>query len=968
MAQNYKTQTRIWIGPPYTPATDATHYDWSQIDAGDTDFEDSHPRGQLNASLSDTATSVNYGLVTPGRTFPPAGGVWIGPTGPATGWEYISYTSNSSGVFGGITRQNIAEMEHGGLHGIGAQIYQFYPLTEDADDTLEPTASGEIHVTKRLEKAGAVEDWSAVITGYNLPRHAIRNHHMVVVERRLYGQDGPDSWQVWLVGWLQSPNGQDTAQRAASWSAEIVSISQMLNRYEIAGIDVGPRDIAKDGSASASTPLSFAYKERTSGDYTAADPDFDARSVLDRDRSTLWIADQYVGDRNYLPSNGDPHWNGQPATETRFIISVVYLRRPLGLPSRGYRFIELTIVEFGGETVLKDHYFMTEANGQQLLLDIGENDVAEGNKIILCEDQSLWQEENPVNGAEQIHELPISFFDGIDADADTIALVRKNSPYAWSHGVSWGRTGTPPKPDPTPAQFVWQGSTQLGAAPYGYALRYMFKGSNGLGNSADASDYWEYSKVVSPGYTIGEYGTDDNRWNAGKITPVWIQVDLPELQLVLSEDLASATDGPGILHIEDSAETPSTQGLDLSGYLQIAEEIIGYDYKTAEGINIFGRARFGTERTAHKAGDTVMVRDPETGFATTAPVIKSIDWSRPDGLPYPAHFALYTSIYERLRHPDNEQWQDDWILRSVVSGWTPGAPDENDMITWTYNFPTPRRVKSLLIVIYQMSTDPYRPRVNEIFAQLNDEQYSDDSWLNDGESAGQAIAALFSKAGLAGSAYTIQAGTLAPQGYTVEAGFCWSVVADVADYTNTRITVGLDSKIIVAANTLWTAASHAADYTWRRNEIADLSISQPAPAPIRQIEMVYYISPAGEETTVVYPAPDDAPKDGEIQTVGRQVYGSDIDAQRAATRRYNYARWPYTAVAELAALQTQTRMTPEPRPGEFAVIEWEFGPHETEYARYSRTHLIDSVDIFVDDDGATATTVALTQIDRTSYE
>ena len=105
----------------------------------------------------------------------------------------------------------------------------------------------------------------------------------------------------------------------------------------------GDLDMAKKGNASGSTPLGSPYKERNTGDYVAANPSFDAGSVIDDDESTLWIAERYMGDYNTPAPNQDPLNYPPTKANTEVLFTQVYCNPPAG-QSGGRRWIELTAI------------------------------------------------------------------------------------------------------------------------------------------------------------------------------------------------------------------------------------------------------------------------------------------------------------------------------------------------------------------------------------------------------------------------------------------------------------------------------------------------------------------------------------------------------------------------------------------------------------------------------------------------
>lgn len=962
------SEIRAFIGPRHRSAISPYFYDWSQpsqlTDYGDSFAPTAAALTSVNTLAGDASIYVNTTA-----DFPSAGGLFFKPNEPGEAWIYVEYSGKEPSRFTGVIWPPTNEIE--GLTNIaaGAQITNFLALQQSTGAQL----GQQLQITRVAAGQFAGDNWTAQIQGFNVARHIAANHHLIIIQERSHIAD---PWTNILTGWTTAPSYSDDAERSAPWQLTIVSSATMAERYYCDPITVGDRDVAKDGSANASNELEIAYKERYSPDFQKADPDFSAGQVLDRDPATLWIADQYVGSMNYsggdAPDYGtgtnDPLVHYQDGWDTQAIISLIYLRRPAGYDSVGYRFIELTAIPQppDGTTNINDHWIHTEKADLHQLLDIGGSDVEPGEKILICEDEELFNRENPLNAYKTTYEIPDqSFWDAIDPAGDTIVLRRftPGDPYASDticHGVQWGNaSGSMPQLDPADGGIWdrWTGPNAPAPGP-GQSIRYVWLGANGLGTSTTPADYWETAYNVIPGYTVGVYGGDPDGWNLGKLNEVWIEVEIPALQHYLRDDVA-ITVGPGNdLYIVDADGEPTTEGLpDGPATIQIGLEQINYLTKHEDRLTINGRGMNGTDIEQHIAGDQIAFVD--AGIATTAPPIQEIQWRRArTGGPYPTAFKVYTSRRtDRQRKPGDPRWENDWTLRATQTNFADPNNDP-DQIIWAQQYTPSIRVTRILIVITGMSEDPARPRLNEIYARVSPDEFSEDTWKPENTPAASVAAAILGSNGaIPASAITVYLTTNEIEQTETEAAPAYSTALDVCDFSHSYMRVTPGSRIHLEPHPWIEAASVSPAYTWTRGDLANIAITQVDPIAIKQYRMEYS-TPAGAAGTAIYPPTDETPDDGQVEEIGPYIASSQAGANNSVKRRYLLGRLPYQVSIELAEGRLDIA------PGSIHRIQWDFGPHEgASPLRFDRLHVAESIDLLWND-GTVTTAISLIQIDR----
>jgi len=646
---------RVYIGPYHL------HYNWSGLNLGASFALGSATTtsGQVSgATTLSIASATNYGT---------AGGVFVGPNGSGQAWEYEQFTARS-GTTLTVVRESTTDREHNGVHTNGASVYQFYPVT---------TNDGQLTISEEADENVSTITWRATISGVHAPQHVLRNGHIVVVTT----SDDGGSYTIALVGFVDSPTISDDYKSIAEWTLNIVSSAQLVGEVEARGVRVGDADLADAGSASSVTELVLPYDERYSGDFTQASPDLSAASAIDNALSTLWIAEHFTGTDYWSNSP-----NSDPENGFDLAFAHIYINPPPAAGA-GARFIELRVRT---STYVRG-FALNAANGGagvEIWIFNGPGDVADGGSIFLVEDEEVFSRLNPLAQSAATYENRTFFQNAITPTGGELWL-RLGELNIWQSRVQWGDANGYINHEDAPSD-VWSGP-RLPVPAVGQTMRYIWTHSSGT-----ASTYWVTDYVRHAGYNIDD---DD---------PMWIMTTLPGLGLKTAMPMTTSYPLSGdILTINGPDDKYSTDGLPSSGTLFIGDEKISYSSKTNQWVVVSGRGVGGTP-TAHSEGDEVYIMDGSV--PTDAYLVGGIGWTR-NGTIYPKWCKVYTSsIIDNVRTPDNDDYAVDWTLQDNVT---------NNASNNYFTTLTSTRVKHILIEIMSMTTDPARPRLNEINALVD---------------------------------------------------------------------------------------------------------------------------------------------------------------------------------------------------------------------------------------------------------
>lgn len=887
---------RAFVGPPWKPDTATAHWDWSSLDAGDAyDPETAIPPTTLTATLSSGATTATVASTT---GWPSAGSAWIGPNAAGQSWERVDYTGKSGTTLTGLTRET-ADNEQAGAHSSGASV-RFWWALDTADGVLSITEE----MVESKEGTLATVTWTARLQGVTIPQAALRTGNLLLVQTRWESGGAMGDWENLLVGWLDSPEARDDHEKRREWSVQVLSIGGRLAGTDAPGIRVGGLNAARDASASASDTLGAARKEADSGEYSG-EPSFAAGNVSDGSSGTLWFGERYVGKAN-VPAAPGTAWDGIGDTH----ISQLHIRPYVG-QSNGYRWVEITRLSngtFGGTSAhwlaADDHYFVNMESAS-IAMEAGQH-------LILAENPTLFAEENPSTDAVAVVDLReyqlwadatgsayytgdpgTDIFDHIDIAGGALRIA--GSEVVWGTGArhesSWQTNAG--------SSFA---SASIAAPGPGETMRYDYTATG----TTQSADYWEVSNVATPGYTVESSSRG------------WVLLELERMDLSLAGDINNSQT-TGIV-LMDSAGDPSCDGLPASGTIQIGNEQISYTALTRSTGTLAGTVTRGASSTtaaSHSEGDKIYFVD--SGVATDALPVESIVISRPAGSMAIRDFNVWASKLTTARTPGDSYWTDDYSVLATVTG--------NTTEEYTVTPGSPARIRHLLVEITKMGTQPARPRINEIACTVDADVYGDTTMT--GVEVGAAIGALLDEMGIPSGAYTDGGDTLGVDNYTTASDSALAVLADLAEYTGTRVVIGRDSKLSTSRDDYWPVSGvPSATQTYTRSHLAGFEPVFRNGQQVGQVELEWRNEDESESGLERYPASRDPA--GRVLRIGPHIHADSTAAAAAAQKRYWMARRPYTLLAEFADEQSERRA------GEYHRIQWQI---DEEMEEMDRTYL-----------------------------
>lgn len=903
--------SRIYIGGPFLPLSSPYYYDWS-TNLTDGGALPAIPEIPTTAQLSDGGTSVSVASTS---GWPNAGGFWINGQGSGQGWERVEYSGKTGSSFTGLLREPASNREHNGIHSAGVTIRFWWPAT-----TTFQSADGKLHLTEDLDDNLAVVTWRSDIGGVNIPQVAIRKHYLVVVQSRTTGAFGNQ-----LIGWLDQIQVNDDARVYREWTARIVCSAEMVRRQQLAGLQIGDKDMAQKGSAQGSTSLGSPFKERFSGDYIAANPSFDPSMVIDGDEATLYIGERYMGDYNTPVPNSDPMNPFQ--ANTSMVFSQMYVNPPPG-QSGGRRWIELSATS--STNVTGWQLFSASSFGESDWFTISPGQIDAGGHILIVEDKAVFSSENPLHNEAAIYEHP-GFFEHMAAVSGELS-IRQGAINRWMTNVRWGDGTHYQHNVDGGAPGFWVGP-RIPSPGYGETMRYVYADPVDHTNSVN---WWRVGNVQSSAYDIAT--TPDQ----------WLQIEMGSMGLILRDDITAAHPAAGeTLYIVDESG-PNTGGLPGTGTGQIGSEQFSWSSKSTDGVLISGRGVNGTTPDSHAAKDVLYVMDGTV--ATDAPPIKRIGWTRQGGTEYPNSFHLkYSNLPVNARNPDGgSDYKPDYTDLVSVSSYGSSS--------YTLNLSPAKRIKFMLMTIARMTANPGRPKLNTFFALADESYYNSEVWLPSGQTCGGVIARLLHNANIPPGAITIDSDQPAPSKTTIANGDGWTLISDFCDYTGMRVVCGRDSKfnITTATQGFWVADSYSATNSWTRINASAVDLAWQTQGQVSQVKLKWQTADNGASGTVVFPSVADT--FGKVLELGPLIYANQASAQNSARRRYYVNKYPDTAHVDCADAEMSLR------PGNIHLLNWQLDgtmqPLNRYYIAKTTDHLIEK--------NIWNTTIDDIQVDRTA--
>lgn len=917
-------ETRAFVGPRYEPESSPYFYDWTLHSTGDEIPALASGTHTLSSSVADGATTLTVTIdSTSGAAaadVPTSGGVWVAGNGSGQAWEYVQYSSATVVstyvvTLGGCNREPDANREHNGAHSSGAEVRFFWEL-----DSM----SGGFRFVQEMDDDEAVIDWSAEASGWKFPVAALRDRHLFIWQSR---DAAADPFLIQLVGFLNTPAGEIDYTQAAPWSVKITSSTQPVNRFRSPGTRRGTYNIGRGASVQAVSSLGAWWKERASGDYIEAEPDLSASRAVDGDPKTIYIAEAFIGTEpdHYQHSkvtvaNEDRISLDDPSIRTdtdaygkklmkaeHIIISEVHLSSAVG--QKGDRYVELTCLDDFDALTDTNLYLTTDNATNWFGLPITA--ASTGDKIIICENEDRFRTENPAASPAQLIDLErtayYNFLNSLSTAGGTLALFYEFEAITsrFFHVVTWGTGGT--------ATITVPGGTYTSDLTFSPALAVAEPGETyhyNYAHSSTAANNWDIGSLQTAGYTL------DGR--------AWMLVELPPLGLMLAQGISDTYTGE-VLLADGTGET--TAGLASTDNIQIGDEIITYASRGAKTINITARGVSGTTAAAHTKDDPIYVS--VSGIAVNAMPIRAVELVCNGDIVIADYTLRFTSSSYQPRTPDQANYTADYEASASVTG--------NTAHKATYNLPTVRRVRYLLLEFDAMSTSPARPRINEIRALAAESYFDADTWLDGSTTSAEFAAQLLTNVGFPSGGINVNT-TLGSGDHATANRMAWDVVTAYAHYAGLMITVERDSKITLSSGDYMVGDIFDISFTWMRENTQRVKPLFSPPELVSQVKIVWQNRDGTENGTVYFPSvPSD---EGEMLEMAEQVYDDEAQAQARAEKVYYRKQFPYTWVAE-ASIPVRNFA-----PGAFqAVSDWKLN---SEMQAVNRLCMVKSVEHYIE--------------------
>ena len=437
----------------------------------------------------------------------------------------------------------------------------------------------------------------------------------------------------------------------------------------------------------------------------------------------------------------------------------------------------------------------------------------------------------------------------------------------WNSEVVWGTY----EPFTALPQIPWTGGA-IPAIASGQTARMKFFPTT----PTTSAEFWEVGSIATPGY------------NVLSATKEWLYFDLPTMGLSLSADIDNAVTSVVIAKEEE----PNVDGLPATGTIQVGIEQITYTAidRTTGTVSGGARGANGTVAAAHLLGDTVYFVDG-SGVATEAYPIDTIEIQRRNtDTNLPEDFIVRGSALATARNPEEENYLVDFTTYATVTA--------NTLPVWTLDLSaTAPRIRFLVVEVTAMVDNPSRVKINELRVLLDGDVLDSDKYMITGTVA-EAMDRLLQAAGVPAAATTDGGGTQTVTEYTTQTDLLWPVLVDLAEFTNTRITVGRDSKVTFAADPFWGISGTPAETSeLTRAEAASVELNKTPVRQIGQVELTWRPPDSETENTAIFPS---AYTTGRKVKAGLYVYADATAALAGTTKRYYQMRRPYDAVVELA--------------------------------------------------------------------
>jgi len=762
--------------------------------------------------------------------------------------------------------------------------------------------TGEVRFSNVWDVGGAIIDWTARLSGVDYDSILLAPGRLLLALHRLWcPATGWTEWVVWFCGYIEAlPGVSDDHRRGGEWEVSVRSLSLLLEADDAPAHVFGRRDLALEGSATASSTLTDIVGEMGKGEF-AGTPPATADMAVDGNLDTLWI------------SNGAPTLTAETpytAHGDDYAINEIYRETLAEGPE--YRWFEL-FCRHEGETTsppgLGFRYLTiySQSSGKWLDFSPDKSNVQElvpgGTYAVICYDRRYFSEHFHAGAAvvlEWRHLVCNDYSSGADwnydpegdvlrfgADSRDVVVFGNANPAGVVHWIG------PAAPQPGPGQ----------------SLR-----RNPVGMCSD--DNCEASNFI-----LEDYPSPGKAYTGTEADWEWISVDLGTLAWELGDTL-EITDTEAVI-------APNTDGLTNSGQIIIGADVIDYTGKTQTTLT--GVSNIAGEHTAGSA-----VYQYENEAATALWKVGAVGWERREvyegSTPVvPQVFDVWMATVSNPVRPGTAGWRGDWTKVQAVQDYSG--------FSWQMQLIASRRARHVMLVIKQMR-DSGRAKINElhIFADEWTIENEDDSWL-DGVDIETIIEHLLeTHYGLADAQVTVAANGFIGDVTTQKASYV-EVVAELCRRTGCILRFNRVPRINIIADPTW--GMHGTldtQYTIERDAALDVHMARSWREKVGQVQLI--ARNAVEKRTYVVSYPESAGEGGIKQIMGEIIVGSEVEARQAAERR-----WKELQARRLLEVAMSGISDEWCRPGVRVAVTWDMDESDEELE--ALLFLVEGIDVAV---------------------
>jgi hypothetical protein len=796
----------------------------------------------------------------------------------------------------------------------------------DQDETFSPDGSwteitsivtGGVHFSNTLNESGAIIDWNATVSGVSYNSTSLDRGRLMLARRRLWPTDAAawTSWTVWWCGYIDRVTpATDDHDQMGRWTANIRSLSFLMERADAPAHNFGRMNIATAGTATASSVLTNVIAEGGKGEFQGI-PSVEAANTIDSNMDTLWIS-------NLAPS---PTADTVDVTNSPNICVNEIYREPTGY-DKGYRWIELYKAKGSDGEKLKNWAICSKA-GSLNFSGLGDNySLNVGDYLILCANRECFEAMFDAGGATVIdwRHIPAGGENGIAGSLWTYDSVNDylytevagdatNSCCAWGEG-----------PDPGE---VWEGDLEP-RPEVGQSLKRIEVAYHHHGTHSGPED-WATEEYPSPG---AHDTLASDSWE-------WLSVDLG----TYAWSFASAVSA------EDTTitVTPNTDGLTTGPTKTIItdddNDIIYYTGKTSTTLTgVTGIAVGG-----HAQGITF--GQYEGGLRTVLPKLGGVDWKRRRGSattnkPVPKNFAIFYSTGASPNYPGTEDWELDWVNASgffqsynswAWTGWVfPNRP-AGDLLR--------PRGRHVMLVIKKMG-DSGRAKINELKIYADETTMDADAYLEDLDTSTIIEHLLVDHYGLDADQIDITDGVRMGPFSTQKSDYV-SVISEICKRSGTILQFRRDLKVYTVQDTQFVSGAWSAQYDIDKQSACRITPSFGYPDNIGQVQLTArtYDNATKEDHVFEVSYPQSA-NTGEVRKIyGEAIVGSEAEAYLFAEAHYKRAR-----VAKRVDVAMSAISDPWCRPLTNVTLTWDMDAAGTVVDFDTDLFLVAGIDVLVD--------------------